>query len=243
MKLIQLNVWWGGKLTGPLAQLIQTEQPDFLCLQEAVSTEDYTGLFLSIEEMQEIIDSPFSAFAPGMSFNLMHKKVALGNAILSKHPLLKTNCLYTNLEHNKDFDFSKHDYNVRNLLHCVVKTPKGPLHLLTHHGHHVPEHKDGNEQTLRQVTQIRDYVNTLEGAVILTGDFNLAPNSESMNLLNDILQNLPIEHRLQTTRTHLTKKKEVCDYILVNKHVNITNFSASDAVVSDHKALILDFDL
>lgn len=243
MKLIQLNVWNGGKLPVQIAQLVKEERPDFLCLQEAASAQDYTGIFFSVEEMQEAFDLPFLAFAPGLTFNFMRKKASLGNAILSRIPITESKTVYTNLDHNEDFDFSQHDYNIRNLLHCAVKTKGGVVHLLTHHGHHVPVHKDGTPDTMRQMQQIRDYIAGLNGPVVLTGDFNLSPDSESLHVINKTMRNLSTEHKLKTTRTFLTEKQEVCDYIFVNDHVQAAQFQMSEKVVSDHAALILEFEI
>jgi endonuclease/exonuclease/phosphatase (EEP) superfamily protein YafD len=83
----------------------------------------------------------------------------------------------------------------------------------------------------------------LSGPVILTGDFNLVPGSKSLEPLNKMLRNLSIEFRLSTTRNQLTHKNEVCDYIFVNDKVQVKQFEASDALISDHKALILDFEI
>jgi endonuclease/exonuclease/phosphatase (EEP) superfamily protein YafD len=113
---------------------------------------------------------------------------------------------------------------------------------LTHHGYHIPDHKNGDEETLRQMKQLGEYIDSLDGPIILTGDFNLAPHSESLEQINARLINLCTQHRLKTTRTHLTHKTEVCDYIFVNNKVSVKSFQASDEIVSDHKALILEFD-
>lgn len=242
MKLLQLNVWNGGKLPRQITQLVEEEKPDFLCLQEASSVQDYTGIFFSVEEMQELFDLPYLSFAPGLTFNFMRKKASLGNAILSRHPFTRTETIYTNLGHNEDFDFSEHDYNIRSLLHCTIDTSEDQLHLLTHHGHHVPSHKDGTDDTVRQMKQIHEYISNLEGPTILTGDFNLSPHSASLEIINKSMRNLSIEHRLKTTRNFLTEKQEVCDYIFVNGSVTVKKFYMSDKIVSDHTALILEFD-
>ncbi|MBX4201794.1 endonuclease/exonuclease/phosphatase family protein [Candidatus Saccharibacteria bacterium] len=243
MKLVQLNVWWGGKLDNSIKQLLETEVADILCLQEAASsTLKDAGPFLTIESMQKLGYS-YKEFAPEFSLKFMRNDISFGNAILSNLPIKFSSAIYTNLEHVEDFDFSLHDYNIRNVLHCVYEISGKRLNVLTHHGHHVHEHKNGNEDTLRQMEQIVDYVKGLEGEVILTGDFNLAPNSKSLQLLNNVLDNLAIKYGLETTRNSLTTKDEVCDYIFVSSGVNVESFIASEELVSDHMALILDFSI
>ncbi|MDB5161065.1 MAG: hypothetical protein JWO96_445 [Candidatus Saccharibacteria bacterium] len=243
MRLVQLNMWWGGKLDKSIQTFLEEVNPDIICLQEAVSSKlTDAGLFLSIEQLQKL-GFPHKEFAPAFTFNLMRGAVSFGNAILSRLPIEESFSFYTNLGHIEDFDFNIHDYNVRNLLHCAYKINGSKINILTHHGHHVHEHKDGNQETLRQMEQIKEYIDGLPGAVILTGDFNLAPHSKSLDKLNKSLINLSVESGLKTTRTMFSLKDEVCDYIFVNDSVKVDKFYASEEIVSDHKALVLEFDL
>lgn len=91
---------------------------------------------------------------------------------------------------------------------------------------------------MRQTKQIADFASALEGKVVLTGDFNLAPHSKSIEQINSVLRNLCIENEAETTRTFLTHKKEVCDYIFVNEKVEVTKFKVLDDLASDHCALV-----
>ncbi len=243
VKLIQLNVWWGGKLTGNLAKFVKDQGADIMCMQEAASLEGSSGMFLPTQEIQEIGNFKDTAFAPMVTINFMHRKASMGNAIASKFPFLKTDSAYIYLEHNDDFDWDKHDYNVRNFLHCVLDVKGKQVHVITHHGYHIPEHKNGDSESLRQMKEIADYIKKLDGPVILTGDFNLAPHSESLEVINSLLSNLSVKYKLKTTRNQLTHKNEVCDYIFVNDQVKVKNFEMSKELVSDHAALILDFDV
>ncbi len=238
---MQLNVW-GGRLGKQIQNLIDQEKPDVICLQEAVSIKGGSngGWFLTVDEIKRLYKMSL-AYSPVISFSFMRRNAEFGNAILTKAKLVNQNTVFTRLEYKKDFDFENDDYNIRNLLHVVVDNKGKDLHILTHHGHHVPNHKKGNEETLRQCNQIAEYIKGLRGEIILTGDFNLEPNSESMEKINKILRNLAIETQLTTTRTPLTHKTEVCDYIFVNEEVRVKSFNALDDVVSDHKALILEF--
>ena len=243
MKLVQLNTW-GGRLDSSLGKFLKSQDADFLCLQEAVSLVGPSAIFLPVEEIQEITGLEFSVFAPTFSINFMHRKAGHGNCIISRLPIQKSEVIFTNQEYEPDFDFVKHkNSNMRNFVHAVVDLNGQKLNLLTHHGYWIQEHKNGNPETLRQMKQLGEYIDDLDGPVILTGDFNLAPDSESIGLINQRLTNLSTKYKLTTTRTNLTHKKEVCDYIFVSDDVKVKSFTASDEVVSDHKALILEFDV
>jgi len=241
MKLLQLNVW-GGRLEKQIASLIEREKPDILCLQEAVSIKGGSngGWVLSVDEIEKEFNFNL-AYAPVINFSFMRRKAEFGNAILSKKSPTYVNTIFTRLEYKENFDFEKDDYNIRNLLHVSFEDGNQTLHVLTHHGHHVPNHKKGDEQSLRQCQQIVDYIAKLKGKVILSGDFNLEPHSESLELINKLLINLPLKAKTKTTRTQLTHKTEVCDYIFVNNEVKVKSFSVLDDIASDHKALIVTF--
>lgn len=242
VKLLQANIW-GGRLANQLTDFLQAESADIVCLQEVVSTKGDALIFTTLEQMQEEAGFDHAFSSPVFDFSLMQKKASFGNAILSRQPFTRTETIFTRLEHKEDFDFDLHDYNIRNFQHATIDVDGKPLHLLNHHGHHVRQHKNGDEETMRQCKIIADYIAELDGPIILTGDFNLAPHSESLEQINRLLNNLSAEHRLPTTRTPLTNKTEVCDYIFVSKEVKVNDFRASDEIISDHKALILDFDL
>jgi endonuclease/exonuclease/phosphatase family metal-dependent hydrolase len=241
LKLIQLNVW-SGRLQYQIADFLKVHKPDILCLQEAISFEkEDAAAFHTIENIQKAEDISYSVMAPVFSFNLMNGTARWGNSILSRFPINKSEIIFTNLEHQDNFDFNDHESNVRNFIHAVIEINGKKYNLLTHHGYHIPNHKNGDLETLRQMKQLGELIDSLNGPIILTGDFNLAPHSESLEQINKRLVNLTVKNRLRTTRTQLTHKTEVCDYIFVSLDVKVENFTASEDIVSDHKALILEF--
>jgi len=243
VKLLQLNAW-GGRLEPQIGDILKSEQPDIICLQEAISFEgEGTGLFITIENIQKIAGLDYTALGPVFSFSYMKGTARFGNCILSRYPINKTEVVFTHLEHKDDFMWGEDSANVRNFVHSVLDINGKACNVLTHHGFHVPDHKNGNEETEAQTRLIANYIRDLQGPVILTGDFNLVPKSKSIEQLNAVLKNLSLEKNLKTTRTHLTYKTEVCDYIFVNNEVTVTGFEALEKVVSDHQALVLDFEL
>jgi endonuclease/exonuclease/phosphatase family metal-dependent hydrolase len=242
MKLVQANIW-GGRLGNQVIDFLNQEQADLVCLQEVVSTKGDALIFSTLEDIAKATNYPYHFFSPVFDFNLMQKKAGFGNAILSKHPIIKEKTVFTRLEHKKDFDFDLDDYNIRNFQHVEVQIEGKTMHVLNHHGHHVHQHKNGDDETMRQCKLIADYIRALKGPVALTGDFNLAPHSQSLQQINALLDNLSVRFALKTTRTNLTHKKEVCDYIFVNDKLRVLHFTASEEVISDHQALFLEFAL
>jgi len=242
MKLIQLNTW-SCKLSTEIVRLFDEEQPDITCLQEVVRSE-FGGKIL--ETVDEITNAhPFLNYysTPLVEFAFMHRRASRGNMITSNLPIIDKNELWTHGQYTEDFDYiDSGGYNVaRNIAHATVEGKSGPIHVLTLHGYHLAEHKNGNEETLRACKELLEYTRQLQGAIIIAGDFNLAPTSESIKLLETSFRNLSTEFALKTTRNHFTSKTEVCDYIFVNNEVHVDNFYMSNIIASDHNALVLEF--
>lgn len=243
MKILQLNIW-AGKLDKNIVQLLSREDADVLCLQEVVSVEGGSSyFFLDLHELLVAGGYEYFYFTPSWSGKYMRREAHWGNCIVSRTPFIETSSFYTYKENVHDFDFLENtDYNAgRSLQHAVVEHENGPLHVLNHHGHHVDHHKDGDEETLRQCGLIADYVQGLEGRIVLCGDFNLVPESASIELLNGLLVDHVKEQGIESTRTPLTYKTEACDYIFTSPDIRVTNFQVLDDIVSDHKALIVEF--
>ena len=243
MKLLQLNAW-SIRLAVRVEDMVQAEAPDIIALQEVFESPTDLGVFPTLAEFTNHIHFHHQYFSPVYAMQFMGRKAEFGNAIASNLTLEDTYTEFTNLEYIENMSFEDNDYNVRNFQHVVVRDGNNtPVHIINHHGYHVPEHKLGNEFTEKACQQIVDYAAGLEGAVIITGDFNLSPTSESLEILNSKFRNLTKEWNLTTTRTDLTHKSEACDYIFVNDKVTVRDFYASSVVASDHQGLVLDFEL
>lgn len=224
--------------------MITKEAPDIVALQEIPEAQMEIGIFPSLGEFMDRVRFHHTYFSPVYSFRFMSGVIDFGNAIISNLTLHDKNTVFTNLEYKADFSLEADSYNIRNFQHIVAADENGAtFHLINHHGYHVPQHKRGDDFTLKACRQISDYAKSLEGPVIITGDFNLEPGSESLAILEATFRNLSTEHELQTTRNYLTHKSEVCDYIFVNDKVVVNDFYASDIVASDHQGLVLDFEL
>ncbi len=242
MKLLQLNMW-GGRLEKPIVSLIKTVNPDILCLQEAIDLKaGNSAMFVATEEIQAVIGADHIFMSPVFTINYMNRKADFGNCIISKFPIKEAETIFTGRKYVADFDTLDQDANMRNLQHAVIELDGKSIHILNHHGHHLHQHKNGDAETMRQCGLIAKQIKKLTGAnLILSGDFNLAPHSESLEQINKLLRNLAIEAKLKTTRTPLTHKNEVCDYIFVSEKIKVGSFKALPDIVSDHKALLIDF--
>jgi endonuclease/exonuclease/phosphatase family metal-dependent hydrolase len=255
MKIIQLNIW-GGKLGQQIIDFLQTEQPDFVCMQEVNDLKGRAGykFFATLDEIKEEVGFADAFMSPTYSSRYMERKLEYGNAILSKLPFTTTQTVFTRGQYQRNFEVTRDDSNIRNLQIATVeldkRSGKSPgkirLHILNHHGYHLFGTKIGDAESLRATQIIADSIDLLTATnepIILCGDFNLAPNSQSLAILNSRLTNLSIVHHLRRTYNQFSAVHEVCDYIFINDRIKPRHFQMSKALLSDHKALILEFDV
>jgi endonuclease/exonuclease/phosphatase family metal-dependent hydrolase len=243
MKLLQLNAWTL-RLSGRVAEMINQESPDMIALQEIPESDIAIGFSPSLTEFMNRVRFRHRYYSPVYGFRFMSGIVDFGNAVISNLTLHNKQTVFTNLEYKTNFSLDEDDYNIRNFQHVIAEDENGTkFHLINHHGYHIPEHKKGNDFTLKACQQIADYALKLEGPVIITGDFNLEPGSDSIVIIETNFRNLTVEYGLKTTRNNLTHKSEVCDYIFVNDSVVVKDFYVSRVVASDHQGLVLDFEV
>lgn len=247
MKIIQLNIWHG-KLGDSAIQFLNDEQPDIVCLQEASQIQGPTyGMVVSLDIIQRQADLAYAVFAPTFSHQLMGQKCTFGNAILSKFPLDRQETVFTSEAYRDEFDASQNDHNIRNLQIVNARLPNGKqLTIANHHGYNTQD-PSGNEQTLEATKKLAVHLAAYPKLpLILCADLNISPDSPAMQPLNNLaLTNLTVKHGIKKTLSsvHKLDLNIACDYIFVSPDIKVRRFSTSDAIVSDHKPLILEFDI
>ena len=95
-----------------------------------------------------------------------------------------------------------------------------------------------------RMKKIAELIKTIEGEVVICGDFNLLPDTKSIKMLEEAgLVNLIKEYRITSTRTSLYSKSEkFADYIFVSKGVSVKDFKVLSDEVSDHTPLYLELE-
>ncbi len=244
MKIIQLNIW-GGKLGQQIIDFFNDEKPDFVCMQEVNDLKGRAGykFFATLDEIKEGAGFKEAFMSANYSSGYMERQLEYGNAILSNLPFKATKTIFTSGEYKNNFDIVSDDGNIRNLQVTQTEVGGKTLNILNHHGYHLGLNKLGDYRTIRQINMIADTIENLEGPVILCGDLNLSPASDSVKILDKKLTNLSVANDLKRTYNQFSVVNEVCDYIFVNDQIKVVDFKMSDELLSDHKALILNFDL
>ncbi len=259
MKLLNLNI--GIKLdnTESVKALLTERNSDICALQECMNdmTDSCFPMYQSKNDLTKLKAYPYHAFAPLYSAEGIVKdgkvtcdfggKAEQGSLILSKHNIKDhANQFYYN-EYRYEYDeteFSEKDW-CRSIQNAILDIDGEPLQIINVHGI-CSQRQVGDERTLEQSRFILSKVRQ-DIPCIVVGDFDLLPDTESIQLLNQQLRNLMEEYHISSTRPsfseNLDAESSVCDYIFVNDKVKVNNLEVIVNQVSDHFPLLLDFDM
>lgn len=138
-------------------------------------------------------------------------------------------------------DIGKH---ARNIQHITFETPKGHLTVINFHGLWNGQGKGDSPDRIAQTDAIIAFLKTLSNPYVLCGDFNLNPDTESLQKFEAFgLRNLIKEYDITSTRTsHYTKPGKYADYCFVSDGVEVIDFRVLPDEVSDHSPLLLEIN-
>lgn len=241
MKLISLNTW-AGVVIEPLLDFFEKHKDvDVFCLQEIYSkaegkTERHPELDMKLDLFERIEerlkDTHIGYFRPA------HKDY-YGQAIFVKNDIeIKEEGDIFIFENKEPEGRGRHS---RNLQYIRTTVNGRPTVIANLHGLWNGMGKTDTEDRLEQGRRIRDFVNGCSEQVIVVGDFNLNPDTQSLALAEEGLRNLVKEYGITSTRTSFYEKEgKMADYALVSPEMNVTDFKVLPDEVSDHAALYIE---
>lgn len=255
MKIISLNTWGGRVGKEGLINFFSEykNKNDIFCLQEiwsapydhlegqilgGVETKHNNIMVYGKQEIEKMMSDYTSFFRPHHLNNygllmLVHKD----------YEIIKEGELFVHKE--KDFipegDVGHHARNIQYIsLFCHEKV----VTVINFHGLWNGEGKKDSTDRLKQSENIVAFIQSLEGEVILMGDFNLSPETESLLMFEKAgLVNLIKEYGISSTRTSFyTKPEKFADYVFVSKGLHVKDFKVLPDEVSDHSPLSLEIN-
>jgi len=244
VKLIQLNIWQG-RLIKQAVRFLLREQPDIICLQELSSSAIGDAGFLetnSLEQLKTALSVEYAAFAPRWNYDLMGVRAGYGNGILSRLPIIGEETRFLHGVLNENFVFGRDYRFMTNAQRVKLSVAGKELEVFNHHGYYLPD-PNGNETSKAGLENLAAWAGEYASPTILTGDLNVWPQSPALQMLNSHFRNLITEHAIDSTLSQLNFADVACDYIFVNDQIKVQHFEVSEELVSDHKALILEFDI
>lgn len=253
IKFISLNIFEGGLLFDNIHNFLDKEQPDIITFQEVNNGADpnLQPNLRSIQELKKMLPEYDYFFAPEILLRYPEGKIDIGNAIFSKYPITKEKTVFLNVSYGEydtvpiGGDFSKHP---KNMQCCEIRVNGQTLYVGNLHGIWGLDGVD-NEDRLRMsdliVKEVKDKKN-----VILAGDFNLKPNTKTIQKIEEHLTNV-FEGELETTFNLERKDLErfpgyataVVDMIFTSQDLTVTKHTCPKVDVSDHLPLIIEVEV
>jgi endonuclease/exonuclease/phosphatase family metal-dependent hydrolase len=254
MKLICLNTW-GGRAGAEnlLAFLDAHRDADFVCLQEIWSApyEGLEGALAGAETIAhaEIMVRGKQAIARLFDgheafFHPSHlNDYGLMTLVSKRLAVVDTGDVFVHRERG----YVPQDnlgHHARNVQFVTVAAPRGRMSVMNFHGLWNGLGKGDSDDRLAQSRRLIDFLAGRSEPFVLCGDFNLAPDTQSLKMLEEAgLRNLVAEHGVASTRTRLYKRSEkFADYVFVSPVVDVRGFRALPDEVSDHVPLMLEFE-
>ena len=237
MKVVTLNIW-GGSVRVPLLNFFrQYADVDVFCLQEVyhqstgkISTD---GRFCSLSIFDDIaacLPDHIGFFRPivGGIYGLamfVHKTVTVreeGDILIHEEPE------YTGTG----------PAHPRNMQWMRCQQAGHPYAILNVHGLWNGQGKTDTPARLAQSTCIKTAMAQFKDPLILCGDFNLRPDTQSLAIIAENMQDLVKQYGVTCTRTSLyTKPERFADYIFTSDLIQVRGFQVLPEEVSDHAAL------
>lgn len=242
-KLISLNIW-GGHVKKPLLEFMENYQSiDVFCLQEVyeraankISTDDNTVALNIFSEIAERLPDHEEFFSP-----VVDGTYGIGMFIKKNIKLIDKGV--KSIHDNPDYR-GRGPTHGRILQWALCESMHGQFYVVNVHGLWNGKGKTDSPERLTQSRNIRNFVNTLKKPVVLCGDFNLLPDTQSMAILDAGMSNLIKEHQITSTRTsYYPKSIRLADYLIMSPEVQTHDFKVLSDEVSDHAPLYVEFTL
>ncbi len=244
MKLITLNIW-GGRLEKPLLRFIKTHSRDIdiFCFQE-VFHQGRTQIKVHAQSVMDIYTKISHALPQftGYFTTPQDNEFGLATFIRTTIPVAEVGERFVYRWKNANINGDAKTLG-KNIQYTKIDQEGSGYTIINFHGLWIGIHKDDTSDRLSQSRKIYDFTKKVKGKIILCGDFNLSPATQSLKILEKNMRNLIKEFGITSTRSHLyTKPNKFADYILVSPEVIIKSLNVLPDAVSDHSPLYIEFN-
>ncbi len=149
---------------------------------------------------------------------------------------------------NSEVDFK--NGKEANAVQCVkFDSFKGSFWVANFHGISKPGNKLDTPVRIKQSKTLAAVLTKLEGPKILCGDFNLMPNTKSIEIIEQTgMKNLIKLFKIKNTRNSISWKRyhnrqSFADFTFVSPDIKVKNFKVPYVLASDHLPMILDYKI
>ncbi len=234
MRIIFFNIWHGTLLKELMEYIKEMKgETDVFCFLE-------TDPNLQIK-LSEILTGFTPHFYKGIKTDYLGG-VHEGRAVFARNNIKVLNFEKIELFRTYERDaggmlFARLDINGKTLSLGVV------------HGKARPGTKRDTTIRINQSKKILEYFKNINEAKIIGGDFNLMPDTRSIQMFEENgYKNLIKEFKIKNTRNEVSWKnfdnvQHFADYVFVSPDIKVKKFEVPYNEVSDHLPQILDFEI
>jgi endonuclease/exonuclease/phosphatase family metal-dependent hydrolase len=245
VKLISLNTW-GGIVKDELHDFItkQAVDTDIFCFQEIFDNAVNARIDVLGDIDINLYETITKLLPDHKGYHAPSQDDDEGLAIFVK-PHIKLNDVGDVFVHRYRNAMENDDGTTigRNIQYAQFAENDQDYTVINFHGLWNGGGKTDSPDRLNQSKKIKEFIETkAKGKVILVGDFNLEPNTESVAILEKGMRNLIKESGVTSTRSHhYTKPVKFADYAIVSNDLDVERFEVLQDPVSDHLPLLLEF--
>lgn len=248
IKVMQLNVWNGGKLFENVEAFLKVQQADIYFFQEVFNgSGDIPRSFRTLEEFQKILPNYFFDFTKSFGDIGPYGAIDRGNAVFSKFPILEADSLFIDFPYKVFDEQQARDFEKtpRVLEHVQINIEKKLLDLFNVHG---IWGKHGGD-TERRVKMAHTIVKNLEGKehIIVSGDFNLNPDTETVRIIEKKVKSVFGDSLVSTfNMKHKTDPGYATarvDMMFVSPSIQVLSKDCPQVDVSDHLPLVVELEV
>lgn len=241
MKIITLNIW-EGRLKERILKFLQSNlDVDIFCFQElynnalrSISNDSGEVALQIFSDIQLLLSQHKGFFVP-----LVGREYGLGIFIKKEIDVIDKGHFLIHSDPN-DSGLAGHSSRRLQWLKCLSN--QKIYYVLNVHGLWNGINKTDTDDRILQSRKIKEFITDIPNPIILCGDFNLRPDTKSIQLIDTILNNLIKLYDIKSTRTKLYDKQEkFADYIFVSRDINVSSFRILEDEVSNHSPLFLEF--
>ncbi len=252
IKFVQINIY-KGKYLDDLLRFLKEENPDFISMQEVTTN----GFNLCSDKSINLFDLMRGKLKMDGVFNGDLKLTSdassvFGNAVLSKHKIVKSNVRVlkqfrpVSLEElDGDSAFEIRPKIDRHLLDAQADYKGKSIHVLSWHGAWTAPPTD-TEETMRQAQVVSNYLAHLAGPFILGGDLNNIIGSKTVGFIDRVAQNLMKGVKVkQTTHPRFHKiapRGFLVDYIFCSTDFKLKSLRVPEVLISDHLPVVAELE-
>lgn len=248
-KFINLNVWRGGELFDEIIDFLKKEKPDVLTIQEVFngSDKELPRNERTLEILTQEIGYRYFFFSKCFRDESSTGKIDRGNAILSKFPIVETDEVFYGKSYGIYSGEKVSDFPTlpKTIQRAKIQLNGVNINVFNTQGVWGADGQD-NKDRLEMSRLIVDQVKEKEN-VVLAGDFNVKPNTETIQNIEKLLKNV-FKDELITTfnmkrKTNPGYATAVVDMIFVSDNLSVTSHKCPQVDISDHLPLVCEFEV